>query len=658
MTAPSSESPSKIMATASPGSCKTAHHTPSNIEDFAPTTAPARADTPTIDASSSANAAPPSQLDSKVSIALGSSGPDPLAFLETMSKAEAEAKICHMLNALNLNIARYFRTIRATSPSKYFPRVIETKKPTTLLTLPAEIRNHIWKLLLFNPLLSQSSSVSGREQYGHDTKYGLCPSILGVNKQVNAETESILYGSNVFYVSFLSSSHVGVRCSAASLVLAPLTRYHCARQEDDISSLRDFQEISKVRQWRAVIPLYCSTSRTLLSSLDEFCRTIYDSQPQSLHFGLVPRVIERGRNEDIDLAKLLKPLRMFKGIPDVCIRDCTFAEIPDCMYLHKRGNVTETTSALSGQEALQTELIISMKSRDPVELAFELFPPLLKYAQAFETNKYFKEHMVRSEHISDYYDGGVDERYQNSYQILQNHPVDMALQRAKATTVTNDIESFKKERAFILEYLQPQYERILGASAILNEFVKHEKVSRGIFTTTPSTREWEDPCDVYLVATFLLQQYAKTFKREFPFALELDILTNKIRFERGYLDTKRNWLMDQLPFAIDDKDWFKFTKVFQEAVDDMDSQYLEIRAARRNLFKFDYSGETGCNFIVPELWGCDEMVNWGVNEPGMCPPTQDEAEAERKRERYSHGWVSADAVFKGRSERIARWRRR
>lgn len=58
--------------------------------------------------------------------------------------------------------------------------------------LPGELRSHIYALLLVNLALGDVASVN---QLDH---HGLCPTILGVNKQIKAESSSYLYGNNVF----------------------------------------------------------------------------------------------------------------------------------------------------------------------------------------------------------------------------------------------------------------------------------------------------------------------------------------------------------------------------------------------------------------------------------------------------------------------------
>jgi hypothetical protein len=57
--------------------------------------------------------------------------------------------------------------------------------------------------------------------------------------------------------------------------------------------------------------------------------------------------------------------------------------------------------------------------------------------------------------------------------------------------------------------------------------------------------------------------------------------------------------------------------MFKQAVDDMDSQYFEIRRARRSLFDFD-TEDPKCHIKLDNLQ-CEDMIDWTVNEPMMFP---------------------------------------
>lgn len=73
--------------------------------------------------------------------------------------------------------------------------------------------------------------------------------------------------------------------------------------------------------------------------------------------------------------------------------------------------------------------------------------------------------------------------------------------------------------------------------------------------------------------------------------------------------------------SYDYKDWTRYVEIFKQLVNDMDTQYLEIRAARKALFDHDTLGERGCD-IDCESWRCDEKVKWDVYEPFFGAPNQ------------------------------------
>jgi hypothetical protein len=62
----------------------------------------------------------------------------------------------------------------------------------------------------------------------------------------------------------------------------------------------------------------------------------------------------------------------------------------------------------------------------------------------------------------------------------------------------------------------------------------------------------------------------------------------------------------------------------------MDRQFFQTRKFRKALFDFDPTNDKdrGCDIDL-ELWRCDEMVDWTVNEPVLNPhslPTAAELE--------------------------------
>lgn len=91
-----------------------------------------------------------------------------------------------------------------------------------------------------------------------------------------------------------------------------------------------------------------------------------------------------------------------------------------------------------------------------------------------------------------------------------------------------------------------------------------------------------------------------------------------------------------MEIAIKYNDHGNVANIYQEAFEDADKQYLEIRAAREHLLDFDFSGKTECG-ILPEQYS-DEKVNWEFNEPQLGPLTADEMNCEILHQEGSEAW--------------------
>ena len=90
------------------------------------------------------------------------------------------------------------------------------------------------------------------------------------------------------------------------------------------------------------------------------------------------------------------------------------------------------------------------------------------------------------------------------------------------------------------------------------------------------------------------------------------------KFDLGYSVLKRDVLLKRLSDAIDTEKGEFFSDTFlvwaKLAIDDMDSQYLRIRAARKTLFDHDDTKDFNRDIDL-ELQLCDEMANWNFTEP-------------------------------------------
>jgi hypothetical protein len=108
---------------------------------------------------------------------------------------------------------------------------------------------------------------------------------------------------------------------------------------------------------------------------------------------LIPMGVEASlREEHLAITDVLKPLTMLRGIQKATIRDAVPSDVDSDTeaHIHRRWKANmRVRSHLEGQAILHQNLISSMESNNPVELTFEMFSSLLRYAQAFERNDDF-----------------------------------------------------------------------------------------------------------------------------------------------------------------------------------------------------------------------------------------------------------------------------
>jgi hypothetical protein len=106
-----------------------------------------------------------------------------------------------------------------------------------------------------------------------------------------------------------------------------------------------------------------------------------------------------------------------------------------------------------------------------VEYPVKILKDLLAYAHTFERCEDYREDMALSEPSSS---------SRNPFrQKGACHPVEKALIKAKAAAYENDISKLKKQRAIVLEYLEPQYQCIVSAAREMVEEIKQLKIDDG-----------------------------------------------------------------------------------------------------------------------------------------------------------------------------------
>lgn len=155
------------------------------------------------------------------------------------------------------------------------------------------------------------------------------------------------------------------------------------------------------------------------------------------------------------------------------------------------------------------------------------------------------------------------------------------------------IATLQAFRSNAIKFLEPQYQKIHKAANDLIEFVKeHKKHGELLDPAGLSSQSSRDKQDEALI---LLQNYRKSFERELTQTTELKFL-KQVQNPRGSDIAKGNgtgltnsislYLDREVPlqsciYAYENQDEEGFVKHFRSAVDDMDSQYIQMRNARK-----------------------------------------------------------------------------
>jgi hypothetical protein len=343
--------------------------------------------------------------------------------------------------------------------------------------------------------------------------------------------------------------------------------------------------------------------------------------PQGREFEMPPPLNRVVRYHPIE--KLLQPLRLLRNLQNLEIAEVEYQDLPARLQ-------RPVPPDFQGSHIISDEFVAELQQltqgNSPAERVFKQYENLLTYAKAFERNEDFKREMepifghVKSSRSRSpfYYRGSQNNPY---LQMKRFHPVEEALMQASVASEDNDGDLFRMARAAVVEYLEAQYQRMSDAALQVMEFVKAMKMAGSLFSASAKINGYTAYHPIWVQGLVLLLEYAWSFERDVPSYIRHYVLARKSHLEYGHSIMKREKLVEHLVGGLEHPLSFRYTykyvEWFKEALDDMDKQYLEIRAARRALFDYDIK-EPGCNIDL-ELWRCDEMINWEVNEPMLCP---------------------------------------
>ena len=109
------------------------------------------------------------------------------------------------------------------SSSSNFTKCKRNNTEACLEGLPAELLDEILGLLLVNPELGRSTSISEDDDYGTSAIYGLYPDVLRVSKHLHKRGIAVLYGLNTFYTACLPNRWP--LAQNEQIISSPLTRF-------------------------------------------------------------------------------------------------------------------------------------------------------------------------------------------------------------------------------------------------------------------------------------------------------------------------------------------------------------------------------------------------------------------------------------------------
>ncbi|KAF7930140.1 hypothetical protein BELL_0388g00020 [Botrytis elliptica] len=499
--------------------------------------------------------------------------------------------------------------------------------------IPIECRKQIWECLLYNPLLGESFAIDE----DNSVVFELSPAILRVNKQTYNEGMDILYGRNRFLVQcvphhpFYSEINLFVPCA--------LTRYQeigrtstAVEVDDDIIPAAKY-----VQHWKIVLSATVHRSYAW-NGLASICRNIYMADIQSIEVLIIPRGVESGwESNDIygdqsQLALTLKPLERLRNIQRFTIRAAEFDEIPR-NSLNDEEELADAFTPILPDPVDEVRLVTLIEGNSDVEIIEEMYKNLLAYVRNFERIEEFKVDMgkLNLENLDqmterpiyqtlgdesssfDVFETRIGVYTLSNPFISSSHPVESTLHAAKIATKEDNMEAFKLHRSTLIRYLEPQYEAIEAASKDLVDFIKNEQKTEGFFE--PGRYSRSDCLGIANEAMVLLEDYASSFTRRLERKTRLAIRMQKLLLQSRYDALPREQLLRRCEMAYEKQWWNHFVHNYRKAVNDMDTQYLAIREARKKLYAWDLQSTVRETAFMPMV--LDEMINWETYEPDM-----------------------------------------
>ncbi|PVH78697.1 hypothetical protein DL98DRAFT_655909 [Cadophora sp. DSE1049] len=431
-----------------------------------------------------------------------------------------------------------------------------SKKPICyfLGRLPPEIRLQIYRLLLVNPMLADTSSITEDDCNGAYTNYDLHPQILTTCRQIQQEACEVLYGENIFIMVCLDPVVLFHRPTRGPIQRSPITRYTTETQRFPSSTLLSPALLSKVRKWIIVTRTRGMSGRESMSVLD-FCRSISRQPPRSLELCIADfneiNITPWGGPQLTDILKHFETLR---NVGHFTVRDANRWETPmELLFL----GLTFVRLSCG---------VLVQYGRAPVQIRAQ-----------FERYEIFSENICGGK-LARLFDRRICRKFTNSgldlEDLLKSHPLETAMKAASKFTTYHEPWTFKKRREEILQYLEPQYQRICATFTALSEHIKEAKKPGGFLSLKAGHRVIEYTNVEAALGITLLKEYFDALQKRDSHDPRFQVA--RVTVARFYAELPAEAALRQIEKISRDKKWHGFTPLFKAAVDDLDKQYLRI----------------------------------------------------------------------------------
>ncbi|CAD6442768.1 09bd4ef4-aa43-4586-bf09-e35f17a29dac [Sclerotinia trifoliorum] len=235
----------------------------------------------------------------------------------------------------------------------------------------------------------------------------------------------------------------------------------------------------------------------------------------------------------------LLPLQMLRNVRSFVVKAAQGKQIPDyCNNPRFEVAADLIVPDLPSPELIEEYSKLTGGSAPVIECVGLLWNRLEEYAMCFEHAKLSVRETTYAGHSHQH---GIRVHDLSKNEGQWDHRVQV-IEVAKAsihpsldhTESTNDVTRFKEYRANLLGILEPQYQQIRSCSPKLQEYLKEENGSSGIFTSGPShATDQAEHWDRMAIGITLLEEYDFSFVRELTEELQLAIRKeNKRRFGR------------------------------------------------------------------------------------------------------------------------------